>query len=157
MVIFVVQCFRVVQCRVKVPHLNGLWSGPVPQTIAYWGLSSFPDSSPASLSTSLSHALPGGLHCVLLSFFCSQVAPSLLFAWLRHAAALCPGLTHLRHKFALILRWYSWAEMLNPGLLRVASNSIGSPLFSLPGVGLNVRLTFHGVVSNFPVGLPFLM
>jgi len=131
MVIFVGQCFHVVQCRVKVPHLNGLWFGPVPQTIAYWGLSSFPDSS--SLATSISLALAGGLHCFLLSFLSSQVAPSLLLVWLRHAAARCPGLAHLRHKLLLILRWYSLAEMLNPGLLRVASNSIGSPWLSFWG------------------------
>jgi len=93
----------------------------------------------------------------LLSVFGSQVAPSLLFAWLRQAAALCSGLAHLRHRFAFILCWYSLAEILNPGLLRIASNSIGSPRFSLTGVGLNVPLTFHGVVSNFPVGLPFLI
>jgi len=96
-----------------------------------------------------------GLYSFLLSFFGSQVTPSLLFAWLPHVAALCPGLAHLRHRFALILRWYSLAEILNPGLLRVASNSIGSPRFWLTGIGLNVPLTFHGVVSNFPVGLPF--
>ena len=48
-------------------------------------------------------------------------------------------------------------EELNAGLLLVASNSIGSPRFSLTGVGLNVPLPFRGVVSNFPVGLPFLM
>ena len=157
MIVFVVQCFRVVQCRVKVPHLNGLWFGLVPQTIAYWGLSSFPDSSSDPLSTSISRALAGGLHCFLLSVFGSQVVPSLLFAWLRHAAALCPGLAHLRHRFALILLWYSFAEMLNPGLLRIASNSMGSPRFSLIRVGLNVPLRFRGAVSNFPVGLPFLM
>jgi len=125
--------------------------------MAYWGISSFPDSSSAPLSTSISRALTDGLHCFLLSVVGSQVAPSLLFVWLRHAAALCPGLAHLRHRFALILRWYSFAEMLNPGLLRVASNSIGSPRYSLTGVGLNVPLTFRGVVSNFPVGLPFLI
>ena len=157
MVVFVVQCFRVVHCRVKVPHPNRLWFGPVPQTIAYWGLLSFPDSSSASLSTAISRALAGGLHCFLLSFFGFQVAPYLLFAWLRHAAALCPGLAYLRHKFALILRWYSLAEILNPGLLRVASNSIGSPQFSLAGVGLNVPLTFRSLVLNFRVGLPFLI
>jgi len=78
MVICVVQCFRVVQCRVKVPHLNGLWFDRVPQTIAYWGLSLFPDSS--SFATSISLALPGGLHCFLLLFLGSHVAPSLLLA-----------------------------------------------------------------------------
>jgi len=131
MVIFVVQCFRVVQCRVKVPYFNGLWFGPVPQTIAYWGLSSFPNSS--SFATSISLALAGGLHCFLLSFLGSPAAPSLLLAWLRHTAARCAGLAHLRHKLLLILRWYYLAEMLNPGLLRVASNSIGSPWLSLWG------------------------
>jgi len=128
MVIFVFQCFRVVQCCVKVPYLNGLWFGPVPQTIAYWGLSSFPD--PSSLVTSISLGLAGGLLCFLLSFLGSHVAPSLLLAWLRHAAARCPGLAHLRHKLLPLLRWYSLAQMLNPGLLRVASNSIGSPWLS---------------------------
>jgi len=78
MVFSVVQCFCVVQCRVKVPHLNGLWFGPVPQTIAYWGLASFPDSSP--FVTSISLAFAGGLHCFLLSFLGSHVAPSLLLA-----------------------------------------------------------------------------
>jgi len=125
MVIFVVQCFRVVQCRVQVPHLNGLWFGLVPQTIAYWGLSSFPDCS--SFATPISLALAGGLHCFLLSFLGSEVAPSLLLAWSRQAAARCPGLAHLRPKLFLILRWYSLAEMLNPGLLHVTSSSIGSP------------------------------
>jgi len=129
MVIFVVKCFRVVQCRVKVPNRNGLWFGPVPQTIAYWRLSSFPDTS--SFATSISLALAGGLYCFLLSFLGSQVAPSLLLAWLWHAAAQCPGLALLRHKLRLILCWYSLAEMLNPGLLRVASNSLGSPWLSL--------------------------
>jgi len=157
MVVVVVQCFRIVQCRVEVPHLNRLWFGPVPQTIAYWALSLCPNSSPSSLLTPISCALTGSLHCFLLSFIGSQVALSLLFAWLRHAAALGPGLAHLRHKCSLILRWYSLAEMLNPGLLQVASNSIGSPCLSLTGVGLNVPLTFRRVVSNFPVGFPFLM
>ena len=125
MVIFVVQCFRVVQCCVKVPYLNGLWFGHVPQTIVYLGLSSFPDSS--SFATSISLAPAGGLHCFFLSFIGSQVAPSLLLAWLRHAPARCPGLAHLRHRLLFILCWYSLAEMLNPGLHRVASSSIESP------------------------------
>ena len=61
MVVLVVQSFRIVQCRVQVPHLNGLWFGLVPQTIAYWGPSSFPDSP--SFVTSISLALASGLHC----------------------------------------------------------------------------------------------
>jgi len=35
MVVFVVQCFHIVQCCVKVHHLNALWFGPVPQTMVY--------------------------------------------------------------------------------------------------------------------------
>ena len=132
-----------------------VWSSPSDHCLL--GTFVFPDSSSAPLSTSISRVLAGGLYCFMLSVFCSQVAPSLVFAWLQHAAALCPGLPHLRHRCALILRCYSFAKMLNPGLLRVASNAIGSPRFSLTGVGLNVPLTFRGVVSNFPVGLPFLM
>jgi len=127
MVILVVQCLRVVQCYVKVPHLNGLWFGLVLQTIVYWGLSSFPDSSPTSVGTSISLALARGLPYFLLSFLGSHVAPSFLLAWLWHAAIWCPGLAHLRHRLLLIPGWYSLAEMWNPGLVLVASKSIGSP------------------------------
>jgi len=49
------------------------------------------------------------------------------------------------------------AEILNPVLLRVASYSIESPRPLLTNVGLNVRLTFRSVVSNFPLPLPFLI
>jgi len=141
MVILVVQCFGVVQCRIKVPHLNGLCFGHVPQTIAYWGLSSFLYS--ASFATSISLALAGGLHCFLLSFFGSQVASSLLLVWSGQAAARCPRLAHLRHRLPLILLWYSLAEMLNPGLLRVAATSIGSPCLSF--WCRNVLFRFLGV------------
>jgi len=146
MIVLVVQCFHVLECRVKVSHLNGLWFGPVPQTIAYCGLSSFPNSSPTSFSTPISHALTGGLHRFLFWFRGCHVAPSLLLAWLRHVVARCPGLAHLRHKLLLILYWYSLAEILNPGLLRVASNSLESPWFSF--CCRKVLFWFLGVVGD---------
>ena len=151
MVVLEVQCFRVVQCCLKVPHLNGLWFGPHPQTIAYWGHWSFPDSSPTSFSTSISRALAGGLHRFLLSLQGSHVTPSLLLAWPRHAVARCPGLAHLRHKFPFILRWYSLAEILNPGLLRVASNSIGS--YGLSFCSRKVPFWFLGVPGDVVLSL----
>jgi len=123
-----VESIRMVECRVVVFHDDGFSFGSVPQTISYWGQSSFPDCS-GSCSISISLIL--GLVCQGATFFvgCQFLAcalNSLGPSFLRQLQAKCPGCGHLGHSCSRIL-WNSSLEMLNIGGLTLASSAIGSP------------------------------
>ena len=119
----------IIQVITLVFQDEGFSFGSVPQTISYWGQSSVPDCS-GSCSTSISHILR--LFCQGAGFFagCQLLACALnglgpyFFGQL---LAKCPGCAHLRHSCSRILLWNSSLEILNLGLFRVASSSIGSP------------------------------
>jgi len=117
MVLVVIECFCVVECRVLVFHDDGFSFGYVPQPISYWGQSSFPDSS-GSFSTSIS--LIFGLvcqgavlfaGCQFLACALNGLGPSFFVQLL----AKCPGCAHLRHSCSRILLWNSSLEILNLG------------------------------------------
>src|SRR6195952_450364 len=98
MVIVVFESFRVVECRVVVFQDNGFSFWSVPQTIAYWGQSSFPDCG-SSFSTSIS--LIFGLVCHGVGFLvgCQFSACGLDgrgLSFLSHTTTLWPGCPHYR-------------------------------------------------------------
>jgi len=66
MVIVVFKCIRVIESRVVVFHNDGFPLGSVPQTLSYWGHSSFPAGSGSSLTL---HSLIMGLVCQEEAFF----------------------------------------------------------------------------------------
>jgi len=129
MVIVVFKGFRIVECRVVVFQDDGFSCGSVPQTISYWGHSSFPDCS-GSCSTLISLILGLVCHgagffvgCQLLVCALNGLGPSFFVQFL----AKCPGCVHLRHSCSRILFWNSSLEILNLGRFLVASSSMGSP------------------------------
>ena len=129
MVIVVFECICVVECRVIVFHDDGFSFGSVPQTISYWGQSSFSDCS-GSCSTSIS--LIFGLFCQGAVFFAGcQLLDCALNgldpSFFGQLLAKCPGCAHLRHSCYRIPLWNSSLGMLNLGRLRVASSAMGSP------------------------------
>src|ERR1700712_4889954 len=129
MVVVVFESFLVVECRVVCFRVCGFSFCSAPQTISYWGQSSFPDCSGFS-STSI--ALIFGLVChgagflVGCQFFACGLNGLGSF-FLSHAAALWPGLPQFRQSCSLMRRWNSSLDMLSLGRLFVASRSIGSP------------------------------
>src|ERR1700712_3315744 len=127
MVVVVFEGFRVVECHVVDFQDDGFSFRSVPQTISYWGQSSFPDCS-GSFSTSISLIL--GLDCHGAGLFVGgQFLAGGLEGVVSHllSAALWPGFPHLRHNRSFIRLWNSSLDILNLGRLLVASRSIGSP------------------------------
>jgi len=132
MIVFLFQCCRKAQCRTVLVIDDVFPFESIPQTISYWGLSSFPDcsaSSSSSISLMSGLILPGVVFrsCQVFAF----LYPSLGSPVLWHSRAWCPGFPHLKDNFSLIRRWNSLLERLRFGCLLVASRSIGSPLCSM--------------------------
>src|SRR6201995_5780530 len=128
-VVFVFECLRVVECRVIVFHDDGFPFESVPQTISYWGHSSFPDCS-GSFSTSISCILCRGCHGAFRFAGCQLLVFGLNgFGWscLVQTSARCPGCAHFRHNLSRMRLRNSSGGMFNLGRLLNASKSIASP------------------------------
>jgi len=129
MVLVVIECFRVVECREVIFHGDGFSFGSVPQTISYWGQLSFPDCS-GSCSTSIS--LIFGLVCQGVVFLagCQRLGSALNGfgpSFSGQLLAKGPGCAHLRHSCSHILHLNLSLEMWNLGRFCGRSSSIGSP------------------------------
>ena len=117
------------QCQIVVFHDDGFSFRSVPQTISYWGHSSFPDCS-GSFSTSISWIFCRVCHGAFRFAGCQLFARGLnCFGWscLVQASARCPGCAHFRHNFSRMRLLNSSGDRFSLGRRLNASKSIASP------------------------------